>query len=184
MNSAGVSRPGYFEQLDSSIMRSTINTNLLGSMYVCSSVYKAMLGAAVHGSIVNVSSLAGLVGVFGYTVYGASKFGIIGFSEALRSEAAVHGIRVSVLCPPDTDTPQLHEENAFKPPETKAIAGNARILKPDQVASALLRGLEGNKFLIFPDYTSSLIYAAHRFVPSLVRAMMQNDVARVRHRQN
>lgn len=46
--------------------------------------------------------------------YTAAKFGVIGFSEALRSELKPRGIGVSVLCPPDTDTPGFHEENRTK----------------------------------------------------------------------
>jgi len=56
--------------------------------------------AAGGGYIVNTASLAGLIGVFGYTDYCASKFAIVGFSEALRSELKPHRIMVSVLCPP------------------------------------------------------------------------------------
>ena len=80
------------------------------------------------GHIVNVSSIAGLIGVFGYTDYCASKFGLIGFSEALRSELDSQGIMVSVLCPPDTDTPGLAEENLTKPPETLAVSESACVM--------------------------------------------------------
>ena len=58
--------------------------------------------------------MSGLIGIFGYTDYSASKFALIGFSEALRSELGPYGITVSVLCPPDTDTPGLQEENKTK----------------------------------------------------------------------
>lgn len=176
INCAGMSRPGYFEELPLEILRSTIETNLLGTLTVSSLVYRAMIGAKIPGHIVNVSSMAGLVGVFGYTAYGASKFGIVGFSEALRSEAKRFGIRVSVLCPPDTETPQLEEENKYKPPETRAVAGNAKLLSPDVVALALVSRLFTNRFIIFPDPTSALIYGIKRYAPRLVEFFMDQDV--------
>lgn len=176
INCAGMSRPGYFEELSFDLLRTTIETNLLGTLYVCSLVYRAMIDAKVQGHIVNVSSMAGLVGVFGYTAYGASKFGIVGFSEALRSEAKRYGIRVSVLCPPDTETPQLEEENKYKPPETRAVAGNAKLLSPDVVARALVSRLFTRRFIIFPDSTSALIYGIKRYAPRLVEFLMDQDV--------
>jgi NAD(P)-dependent dehydrogenase (short-subunit alcohol dehydrogenase family) len=179
VNCAGMARPGYFQELTPEIMQTTIQTNLLGTMYVCLSVYRAMLASGKHGHIINVSSLAGLIGVFGYTAYGASKFGIIGFSATLRAEARLHGIKVSVLCPPDTDTPQLHEENKYKPAETRAVSGNARLLTPESVADALLSRLPSNRFIIFADRTSAMIHAINRFMPWLVEFFMHQDVMKV-----
>lgn len=179
VNCAGTARPGYFQELTPEIMQTTVETNLLGTMYVCLSVYRAMIADGKHGHIVNVSSLAGLIGVFGYTAYGASKFGIVGFSSTLRAEARLHGIRVSVLCPPDTDTPQLHEENKYKPAETRAVSGNAKLLQPEAVAEALLAGIASNRFIIFADRTSAMIHTINRFMPWLVEFFMHQDVMKV-----
>jgi NAD(P)-dependent dehydrogenase (short-subunit alcohol dehydrogenase family) len=176
INCAGMSRPGYFEELSLDILRTTIETNLLGTLNVSSLTYRAMINAKIRGHIVNVSSMAGLVGVFGYTAYGASKFGIVGFSEALRSEAKRYGIRVSVLCPPDTETPQLEEENKYKPPETRAVAGNAKLLQPDVVAQALVSRLFTDRFIIFPDSMSALIFGIKRYAPRLVEFFMDQDI--------
>lgn len=181
VNCAGMARPGYFQELTPEIMQNTVATNLLGTMYVCLSVYRAMLAHGKHGHIVNVSSLAGLIGVFGYTAYGASKFGIVGFSATLRAEARLHGIKVSVLCPPDTDTPQLHEENKYKPAETRAVSGNARLLQPETVAEALLAGIASNRFIIFADRTSAMIHRINRLLPWLVEFLMHQDVMKVQN---
>lgn len=179
VNCAGMARPGYFQELTPDILRNTVETNLLGTMYVCLSVYRAMIAHGKKGHIINVSSLAGLIGVFGYTAYGASKFGIVGFSATLRAEARLHGIRVSVLCPPDTDTPQLHEENKYKPAETRAVSGNAKLLQPETVAEALLARIASNRFIIFADRTSAMIHTINRFMPWLVDFFMHQDVMKV-----
>ena len=87
--------------------------------------------------VINVSSIGGFIGVFGFTAYSASKFGLIGLSEALRGELKPRGIAVSVLCPPDTDTPGMARENKTKPDETHAISGNVKLMSAENVAKAL-----------------------------------------------
>lgn len=169
INCAGMAYPDYFQELDSSIFDATILTNLTGTWNILKTVVPYMKSGS---RIVNVSSVAGLIGTFGYTAYAATKFGIIGLSEALRNELSLKGIRVSVLCPPDTDTPQLEKENLSKPPETKAISGNAGILKPEQVTKALFKGLRRNRFIIIPGFQSKMIYLLKRLFPGIVYAMI------------
>ncbi len=178
VNSAGMAYPNYFEDIPYEKFDEMLTTNLYGTRNVVSCVVPSMK-AAREGYIVNISSIAGFIGVFGYTAYSASKFAVIGFSESLRGELKPHNIRVSVLCPPDTDTPQLHEENRTKPPETKAIAGNAGIMSPESVADALLKGMEKGKFMIIPGLEGKFIYLAKRYVPSLVNYVMDREVEKL-----
>jgi NAD(P)-dependent dehydrogenase (short-subunit alcohol dehydrogenase family) len=108
-NCAGRAQPGYFEEIPAGQLEEIMRVNLFGTWSTVQTLLPHMKGRG--GTIVNTSSLAGLVGVFGYTDYCAAKFAVIGFSEALRSELARHGMRVFVLCPPDTETPGLEEES-------------------------------------------------------------------------
>ncbi|MBN2178891.1 MAG: SDR family oxidoreductase [Deltaproteobacteria bacterium] len=178
VNSAGMAYPNYFEDISYEKFDEMLTINLYGIRNVVSCLLPPMKEAR-KGYIVNISSIAGIIGVFGYTAYSASKFAVIGFSESLRGELKPHNIKVSVLCPPDTDTPQLHEENKTKPPETKAIAGNAGIMDPDTVAEALIRGMEKGKFMIIPGLEGKFIYLAKRFVPSLVNYVMDGEVKKL-----
>jgi short-subunit dehydrogenase len=130
------------------------------------------------GTIVNTASLAGLIGTFGYTDYAASKFALVGFSEALRCELRPQGVRVAVLCPPDTDTPGFAEEEPGKPPETRAVSAAASLLQPDDVARALLKGLERGRFLIVPGRSARLLAFGARHWPALARFVMDRDVRR------
>jgi len=171
INCAGTAYPHYFEQLDSDIFDAMVSTNLTGTWNVLKTIVPFMQPGS---RIVNVSSVAGLVGTFGYTAYSATKFGIIGLSEALRNELSVKGIRVSVLCPPDTNTPQLEEENRTKPAETRAIAGNAGILEPEQVAKSLLKGLKKNTFIIIPGFQGVMINIIKRLFPGLLFSIIDS----------
>lgn len=174
ITSAGIQYPDYFEKIPREKFDEMLGTNLAGTWHVTASLVPHMKGKGGH--IVTVSSLAGIIGVFGYTAYSATKFAIIGFSESLRSELKRYGIIVSVLCPPDTDTPGLAEENKTKPAETRAVAGNAGIMTPDDVVRAMVAGMERGTFLIIPGLEGKFVCFAKRFFPRLVEFMMDRDI--------
>jgi short-subunit dehydrogenase len=178
INCAGRAHPHHFEAIDADGFDATLKINLYGTRHTVAALVPHMKTKG-RGYIVNVSSVAGLIGVYGYTDYCASKFAVIGFSQALRSELRPHGLMVSVLCPPDTNTPGFDIENQTKPDETKAVSGNIKPLEPDQVAGALLKGLAGGKFLIIPGLTAKLTYLAVKFLPGLVEWLGDKQVAKV-----
>jgi len=135
------------------------------------------------GYIVNVSSIVGFIGIFGYTDYAAAKFGVLGFSEALRSELKRYNIAVSVLCPPDTDTPGFAEENKTKPVETKAISASASLMKPADVAAALLKGMAKKEFIIIPNADGRFTYIMKRLLPGLVELVTDAQASKARQTQ-
>ena len=87
-----------------------------------------------------------------------------------------------VLCPPNTATPGFDRENIAKPPETHAVEGTAGTVSPQRVARSLIRGLRGNRFVVFCGFMSRLTDFVHRIAPRLVFAMIDSDVARARKR--
>ncbi|RKX92726.1 MAG: short-chain dehydrogenase [Spirochaetes bacterium] len=177
INGAGMAYPDYFDRIPHEIFVKTININLIGTWNVISVVVPRMKERGGH--LVNISSVEGYVGTFGYAAYSASKFGIIGFSEVLKGELKPYSIDVSVLCPPDTDTPQLKEEDRTKPPETRAISGNVKIMQPGEVAAYLLKGIRRRKFMILPGFMNKITYIIKRMAPWLVFMIMDGDIKRV-----
>ncbi len=98
-NNAGFGRLDWLEALDPvKDIQSQIEVDLLGMIWMARAVLPHMYGRH-SGHIINMSSIAGWVAPPLYTIYSASKFGIRGFSEALRREAAPMGVRVSVIYP-------------------------------------------------------------------------------------
>ncbi len=132
------------------------------------------------GHIVNVSSVAGFMGVFGYTAYSSAKYAVIGFSEALRSEMKPHGITVSVVCPPDTDTPGLAFEKKLRPAETDKVAGNIKAIAPSVVAEAIVAGVERGRYLIIPGFISRFYRLLKGNALWLFFAITDSDVAAAR----
>jgi 3-dehydrosphinganine reductase len=178
LNCAGRAYPRRFEDVTYAQFTETMLVNLHG----CWNTVQALLPhmkAKGRGYIVNTSSVAGLIGVFGYTDYCASKFALVGFSEALRGELKPHGITVSVLCPPDTDTPGFKTENLTKPEETRAISATTKVLSAEAVADELLRGMARGTFLIIPGLDSRLSALAKRLAPGVVYWVMDRAVAKV-----
>jgi 3-dehydrosphinganine reductase len=180
INSAGRSSPNYFENITCDQFEETMKINLFGVRNTIAALFPYMKKKGGH--IINVSSIAGFIGVFGFTDYSASKFGLIGFSESLRSECKKYGILVSVLCPPDTDTPMLEAENSTKPEETKAISETGGLLTADYVARVMIKGIGKKKFIIIPGFMGKLTYIAKRLLPGIVEAVMDWDIKKVQSR--
>ena len=101
---AGSATPGHFEELPTSSHTAHYQLNYMGAIH-CLTALVPLFKSRRSGRIVLVSSLCALSGIFGYTAYGASKFALRGMAEALHMETAPYGIFVSVVCPPDTNTP-------------------------------------------------------------------------------
>ena len=178
INNAGRALPDYFENISTEQLEETFRINL----FSCWNTIQALLPHMKEkgGYIVNVSSIAGLIGAFGFTDYCASKFALVGFSEALGSELKQHNIMVSVLCPPDTDTPGLAEENKNKPPETRAISAKARPLTADAVADALLQGMRKGRPIIIAGMDGKLTCLMKRISPTFVTWMMERAIRKVK----
>ena len=179
INAAGFAHPGYFEELPLDIFRYTMDADYFGTLHPIKAVLPTMMERR-SGHIVNFSSVAGFLGVFGYTAYGAAKFAVRGFSDVLRQEVKPYGIHVSVIFPPDTDTPQLHYENQFKPLETRRIAGAAKALTADQVAQALVRGIERQQVYILPSFDAKLYFLLSNGFTGLFRWYFDRIIAKAR----
>ena len=157
INSAGITYPGTFVDQDLEIFKNLMNVNYFGTIYVIRAILPAMLRCG-SGHIVNLSSVAGYLGTYGYSAYGATKFAIRGLSDVLRAELKPEGIHVSIVFPPDTQTPQLEWEQAYKPAITKALSSNAKVISAEKVAEEILRGIRKRKYLILPGFDNKLFY--------------------------
>lgn len=114
VNSAGVIYPGEFVNMPFEHFEVNIDCGFWSVVNPCRAVAPGMVERG-RGHIVNVSSVAGYLGIYGYTGYSASKYAVMGFTEALRFEMKPAGVRVSVVCPPDTKTPALDFEHTLRP---------------------------------------------------------------------
>lgn len=103
INSAGVNEAGGIETLPLEQWRRVIDINLMGTIYVCRAAFPHMKAQGA-GDIVNISSTAGRRSGWRFASYSTSKFGLTGFTEALRQEGGQVGIRVAIVEPGATAT--------------------------------------------------------------------------------
>jgi len=156
INSAGVVHPGEFLKMDPQDFASDISIDYLGTVYATKIIAPFMV-AKRSGHIVNISSLAGLVPVYGYSGYSAAKSAINIFSSILMTELTPYNVHVSVVYPSDTDTPQLEFDNAHKPDITKEISKGGGLQTAPYVASVILKGIRKEKFSIVPAFIAKIL---------------------------
>ncbi|HWO48320.1 MAG TPA: SDR family NAD(P)-dependent oxidoreductase [Solirubrobacterales bacterium] len=138
VNNAGVMLLGPVAGAPTDQWRQMIEVNLLGLLY-CTHAALPIMGAAGSGDIVNVSSVAGRTASFGSGVYNMTKWGVVGFSEALRQECGRAGVRVTAIEPGWVDTElQGHNEHpAVVAGMKKAMEKVERVLDADDIARAI-----------------------------------------------
>lgn len=180
-NCAGVVHPGLFQDLDPEAFEWMMRTNYFGAVNTVRAFLPGMLERR-SGVIVNIASLAAVFGVVGYTAYSGSKFALRGFSEALRMEVRPHGVRVALVMPPDTDTPQLAYENRHKPLELKYLLPELGVISPEQVARAIIQGVQRGRFEIVPDFGSKVLVTGYRLAGSLSYTVLDWLLLRARKR--
>ncbi len=138
VNNAGVMLLGPVAGAPTDEWRRMIEVNELGLLY-CTHAALPIMGAAGSGHIVNVSSVAGRTAAVGSGVYNMTKWGVVGFSEALRQECANADVRVTVVEPGWVDTElQGHNENpAVVGAMEKMIERIGKVLEPEDIARSI-----------------------------------------------
>jgi 3-dehydrosphinganine reductase len=163
---AGILVGDHFENISYEVFDRVMKINVYGVRNVISLLLPKMKRKG--GRIVIVSSMAGLTGIFGYTAYSTSKFALIGFAESLRYEMKRFNIRVSLVCPPEVDTPMIEEEAKTLPPEARAVKNMTGLLSPESAGKAVLKALSGNRFLTIPGLKAGVSYCLLRLVPGCI----------------
>jgi NAD(P)-dependent dehydrogenase (short-subunit alcohol dehydrogenase family) len=143
VNNAGVIyRNRTIDQLTEDEWDETFDVNVKGAFLMSRAALPAL--RAAKGTIVNVSSYAGLVGFAGSAAYAASKAALVNFTRSLALDHAAEGIRVNAVCPGSVDTDMIHAAwNALPDPAAAARAWAAkhplgRIATAAEVAAAIL----------------------------------------------
>jgi short-subunit dehydrogenase len=147
INNAGVMPVGPFLGQSEQAIRSAIEVNFYGVLNGCHLALPAMV-ARRSGHIINIASLAGVVAVPGQVVYAGSKYAVVGLSTAMADEFAPHGVNVTVVMPPFTQTELIAGTKA-----TRA----SKPVPPEDIAAAIVAVLDTPK--------------THVSVPSSARAI-------------
>ncbi|KAL2469944.1 3-dehydrosphinganine reductase TSC10A [Abeliophyllum distichum] len=159
----GVYVPQELESQELEEIRFMIDVNLMGTFHLIKAALPGMKKNRAErgpGSIAIMSSQAGQVGIYGYTAYSASKFGLRGMAEALQQEIIADNIHVSLIFPPDTETPGFVEENKRRPQLTSIIAASSGAMKADEVAKKSIDGIKSGTFIVPCNFEGFLLSVA------------------------
>jgi 3-oxoacyl-[acyl-carrier protein] reductase len=163
VNCAGVAHQNSFLQSKLPQLQEELSVNLMG-MYTLTSLIAKRMVSQKKGIIVNVSSLMGKVAAPTMATYSATKFAIVGFTQALRQELAQHNIRVIALLPSLTDTDMARDLQSFR---------GVISMTPEQVAQALVIGLQRDTPEILVGWQSHLAVLCQRLAPWLLEIILQ-----------
>lgn len=177
INSAGILFEGYVEETSMDVFESINQTNYLALVAMTKLCLPHLKQAKGH--IVNIASMASFFAVFGYTAYSASKFAVLGFSEALRFELRPQGIKVHVICPPEFAGPMVDGIREGRSPENKYLVQAAGSLSVEQVLKESLRGLQKDKFIIPVGRSARGAVFVNRLFPALVRYFVDVIIKRI-----
>jgi NAD(P)-dependent dehydrogenase (short-subunit alcohol dehydrogenase family) len=160
-NNAGIALAGPLVGADPEGWQKAMAINFWGVVHGIDAFLPRMIAAQQGGQVVNTSSMAGLVGMDWLGIYCATKFAVVGLSESLRRELAMHGIGVSVLCPMLVAT-RITENSARtlgrEAPVDAAGGGSdpsaamtlqGAVIEAPEVARRVVRAIETNAFYVF-----------------------------------
>lgn len=182
INNAGIPCCGRFEDIAVKDLDYSMRVNYYGALYATKAAWPYLKSAGGH--IALVSSVAGYTGLIGYSGYAPSKFALAGLAECLRMEAKDDGIGVSVIYPPDADTPFLKKEREHTLPECLALSKNAKVMSAEDIALALVKGIESRKFEILCNTESWGIRMLKTMLPNLYFRIVDQIVTQDRKKRN
>ena len=182
INNAGMFISGRVKDSSVEDLEQIMMVNYFGMVFASKAAWP-YLKAAGRGHIGFVASVAGYLGMIGYGGYAPTKFAVAGLAECLRMEAAEDGIGVTIVFPPDTDTPQLHYENETALPENLALKQGSRVLPPELVAEKFVNGIVNNQFEVMCSLESRFYRWMKATWPGLYFWVLDGIVARDRRRR-
>ncbi len=169
VNCLGVNQLATLEDSSAAEVQQMIGTNLVAPINTCRALLP-QLRQRPSATIVNVGSILGSIGYAGSTLYCASKFGLRGFSEALRRELADSTVKVIYFAPRATAT-ALNSEAMNRMNEVLGNAVDSPALVAEKLVAVLRKDRSGNSYLGRPE---SFFVRLNALLPSLVdRAVSQ-----------
>lgn len=172
INNAGVGMRKPFVETDLKTIEEIIRVNYLGAVYCTHAALRSMI-ARGSGHVVNISSVAGLIGTLNMGAYCASKFAMNGWSESLYHELKPLGVHVSIVCPGSvaTDFARDFRDSSPKSPPNW-------IVSPEAVSHAVIQVLDNKRFEVILPRWMAFLEALNRHAPKLFRALAQRQFRR------
>lgn len=164
INMDGIGGAGEFVDMKFETFDRVMQINVYGTRNIVEAVLPSML-ARGNGKIVLVGSMCGIVPVYGYTAYGASKFAVVGLAQCLRYELKPRGVSVACFCPGEVETPGLAAERKTLHPASAALKKIGGTMPVETAVRGLVNGIRRDEFMVIPGWKVKLTYWMHRVTP-------------------
>ncbi|WP_418058142.1 SDR family NAD(P)-dependent oxidoreductase [Pimelobacter simplex] len=181
-NNAGITFLGNTEELTLDQWNAIIDVNVRGVVHGVHAAYPQMIRQR-SGHIVNTASMGGLMAAGLMTSYVTTKHAVVGLSLALRTEAAAHGVGVTVVCPAAVDTPILDkgEIGRYRGRDFYLEGqGVKEPVDPDLLARRVLAAVATNRPILIEPRQARVAWRIGRLAPGFVNTMATRFVAKQR----
>lgn len=172
VNNAGLLHRGDLRKTPIEAAERLLAVNLLAPVRLTQRLLPALLerrhGEERGGHVVNLCSLAGLLAVRQLGIYSVSKFGLVGYSEALRSELG-HRLGVTAVCPGLVDTPMFTSSVGDAAREARLRRLPFLLTSAERVAERSVRAIRRNRALLVISPLARALWLAKRIYPPLLR---------------
>ena len=174
---AGISMRALFDDVDLSVLHRLMDVNFWGTVY-CSKYALPYLQAS-HGSLVGVSSVAGLHGLPGRTGYSASKYAMTGFLETVRIENLKKGLHVMVACPGFTaSNVRFAALTADGSAQGQTPRKEEKMMSAEEVARRIANGIAQRKRLVLMEFEGRATHFIKKFSVGFLDRMFYKVMAR------
>ena len=174
---AGLSMRALFDDCDLGVLHRLMDVNFWGTVY-CTKYALPYLQKS-RGSLVGISSVAGIHGLPGRTGYSASKYAMTGFLDTIRVENLKRGVHVMTACPGFTaSNVRFSALTADGSQQGETPRNEAGMMTPEQVAHIVARGLKRRKRLCLMEWEGRLTHFVKKLCPSLVDRLFYMVMAR------
>ena len=167
---AGISMRALFDDVQLDVLRQLMDVNFWGTVYCCK--YALPYLQASKGSVVGISSVAGLHGLPGRTGYSASKYAMTGFLETLRIENLKKGLHVMIACPGFTASNVRFSALTADGKQQGATPRNeSKMMTPEEVARIVAKGILRRKRLCLMESEGRATHFVKKFAPAFLDRM-------------
>ena len=170
INNAGFGVVDSLERMDMAACRRMFDTNLFGAIQCMQQVIPVMRQQG-SGCIINISSVAGFIGVPYMAAYGATKHALNCISKATRAELAGTGVHILNICPGFVAT--NFSGNAVRGTDRKKMGDGGRGISAEQVAQATLSGYLKRRREVIVPWFYNLVILAYRLLPGPIEKTMR-----------
>jgi short-subunit dehydrogenase len=170
--SAGIAGNKTFLDMSSDEFDHMMTLNFSASREMARCVLPTMLGRR-SGQIAFISSMSGVMGVYGYSAYCASKYAVTGFVQALQQELLGTGVSATLVCPSEVATPMIAAEADSVLPQTRMLKDLGGTLSPEKAADIIIKGINKKKPVVITGFVANLFDFTNRVSPWLFRKITQ-----------